>query len=78
MMHVNPKLKEKGMLLVFNPTDKTITKKIKIPLYYTGLTQTAFGKEKGNKAGKYKLNRAYEIEIEVTVKPNWYNWFVIE
>ncbi len=78
MMHVNPELKEKGFLLVFNPTDDPITKTIKLPLYYTGLADTALIREKEGKVKSYTLNRNYEVEIEVTVQPNWYNWFVIE
>ncbi|MDN5202212.1 hypothetical protein QQ008_12580 [Fulvivirgaceae bacterium BMA10] len=78
MMHVNPKLKEKGMLLVFNPTDNLITKKIKVPLYYSGLTKEAKIREQEGKLLTYQLNREYEVEIEVTVRPNWYNWYVIE
>jgi hypothetical protein len=78
MMHVNPELKEKGMLLVFNPTDHAIKKKIKVPLYYTGLKDRAQIREKENSPQQYMLNREYEIEIEVEVKPNWYNWYVIE
>ncbi len=78
MMHVNPTLKEKGFLLVFNPTDKVITKKITVPLYYTGLTDKAQIREQEHKAATYTLNRQYEVETEVTVQPNWYNWYVIE
>jgi hypothetical protein len=78
MMHVNPELKEKGFLMVFNPTDNVIRKKIKVPLYYTGLTESAKIREKGNSAETYQLNRKYEIEMEVEVAPNWYNWYVIE
>ncbi len=78
MMHVNPNLKEKGLLMVFNPTDNVITKKIKVPLYYTGLKDQASIREQEGKATSFKLNRAYEVELEVTVQPNWYNWFVIE
>jgi len=78
MMHVNPNLKEKGFLLIFNPTDNIIKKKIKIPLYYTGLTKEASVREQEGVSKVHELNREYEIEIEVVVKPNWYNWFVIE
>lgn len=78
MMHVNPDLKEKGFLLVFNPTDNFIKKKIKVPLYYTGITETANIREQENQSTSFQLNRKYEIEIEVEVKPNWYNWYVIE
>ena len=78
MMHANPELKEKGFLLVFNPTDQAITKTIKVPLYYTGLSEKATIREKEGQTKSFNLNREYEIEIEVTVKANWYNWFVIE
>ena len=78
MLHVNPELKEKGFLMVFNPTDKEIKKKIMVPLYYTGLTDKTMVREQENKSKSYSLNRDYQIEIEVEVQPNWYNWYVIE
>lgn len=78
VMHVNPELKEKGFLLVFNPTDKIIKRKIKVPLYYTGLTKEASIREQEGPSKVHELNREYEIEIEVEVKPNWYNWYVVE
>ena len=78
MMHVNPKLKEKGFLLVFNPTDQTIRKRITVPLYYTGLKDAASIREQEGTPKSYSLSRDYNIEIEVEVKPNWYNWYVIE
>ncbi|MCK5461525.1 MAG: alpha-galactosidase, partial [Bacteroidales bacterium] len=78
MMHVNPELKEKGFLMVFNPTDRVIRKKIKVPLYYTGISDIAKLREQENQPDTFELNRNYEIEIEVEVAPNWYNWYVIE
>lgn len=76
-LHVNPELKEKGLLMVFNPLDEKITRKIKIPLYYTGLTGQVTIAEKENKPVLYQLNRNYQLEYEVTVSPQSYNWFVI-
>lgn len=35
-----PAAKEKGILFAFNPTDKTITANVTVPLYYTGLETT--------------------------------------
>lgn len=78
MMHVNPELKEKGFLLVFNPTDKHIRKTITIPLYYTGLTEAAQIREQEGIPKSYSLNRQYEVDLEVNVPPKWYNWYVIE
>jgi len=77
-MHVGPTLKEKGFVLLFNPTDKAIKRQITLPLYYTGLTQTAKIREKENASKIYKLNRNYEAVLPVTLEPNAYSWWVIE
>ena len=78
MMHVNPTLKEKGLLLVFNPTDQPVRKTITVPLYYTGLEEVALIREQEGAPQRYLLNRAYEVDLEVEVAPNWYNWYVVE
>lgn len=77
-MHVNPALKQKALLMLFNPTKETITRQIKLPLYYTGLTNTASLSNMGGTAVVKKLNRNYEIELTVTLKPEEYKWWVIE
>ncbi|WP_431126312.1 NPCBM/NEW2 domain-containing protein [Flagellimonas flava] len=77
-MHVNPKLKEKGLLMVFNPTDKDMTRKIDLPSYYTGLTDTAKVREKEGSFKTYQLTRGYKINIEVSIPANGYTWLVIE
>lgn len=77
-MHVNPNLKEKGFALFFNPTDKDIIREIKLPLYYTGITDTASVREREGKSADYKLTRDYEIKVTVTIPENSYNWLVIE
>lgn len=41
IMHANPKEKEKALAMFFNPLDQKITRTVKLPLYYTGLTKTA-------------------------------------
>ena len=78
ILHVNPHLKEKGLLMLFNPTKKEITKSILVPLYYTSLTKIARIKEKEGTAKTYTLNRNYEVELTITLKPDSYSWWVIE
>ena len=78
MMHINPDNKEKGLLMVFNPTDDPITKKITVPLYYSGLNHKASIREQEGESKEYELDRGYEVQLEVTAQPNWYNWYVIE
>ena len=77
-MHVNPDLGEKGFAMFFNPTDQEMIREITLPLYYTGLTETAIVREKEGAIKEYKLSRNYSIKIKVTIPANSYNWYVIE
>lgn len=78
LMHVDPYGNEKGLAMFFNPTDKDITRKIQLPLYYTGLTNKAMIREKEGKAVSYNITRNYTVNLEVKIPANGYTWFVIE
>ena len=78
MMHVNPSLKEKGFVMIFNPKDIDVTENITLPLYYTGITETAYIKQEEGNSIKYILNKCYEVEIGVPIKANSYTWLVVE
>ncbi len=78
MLHVNPKTKHKGMLVVFNPLDKPVTKTLSVNLYYTGLTDTASVRHEGGDATSIALSRDYKINLSVTVPAGGMTWFVIE
>ncbi|WP_420147563.1 alpha-galactosidase [Spirosoma sp.] len=78
IMHVNPGLKEKGLVQIFNPLNVKINRTIKLPLYYTGLSETVTIRQSEGKATTYRLNRNYEVEIPVEIEPESYGWWVIE
>lgn len=78
LMHVDPKGKEKGLAMFFNPTDEVITRTIQLPLYYTGLTDKAMIREQEGKAVSYKLNRDNTVELTVKIPAKGYTWYVIE
>ncbi len=78
MLHVNPKLTEKGLLAVFNPLDVPVTKTLRVNLYYTGLTDTARIREQDGAARSFPLAREFTVELPVTVPAQALNWFVIE
>lgn len=77
IMHVNPALKQKGFALFYNPTNEKITRTIKLPLYYTGLTNTVVISEKDMQAKSYTLNRNYEAELTISMEANSYTWVII-
>jgi hypothetical protein len=77
-LHVNPHNREKGMLLVFNPLDNEATKTIHLPLYYTGLTDTARIRIGEGPSQIRKLDREYKVKLPVTLPPGGFTWFIIE
>lgn len=78
LLHVNPQLKERGLVLFFNPLDETLTRMVRLPLYYTGLSDTAWIREQEKTEAKlYKLDRDYSVEITVTLPPRGVTWFLI-
>ncbi len=62
----------------YNPLKEKISRKIKIPVYYTGLMENATVSIKGAKPFIKKLNRVYEIEIEISIEAENYTWITIE
>jgi hypothetical protein len=78
IMHVDPSLKEKGLVMLFNPLKTKITRIIKLPLYYTGLDKLAVIRQDGAKSKVYRLNRQYEVEVRVEIEPENYKWLLIE
>jgi hypothetical protein len=78
LLHVNPRLPERGLVLFFNPLAETITRQIRLPLYYTGLSDMAFLREQETgQARLYPLDREYRVEITVTLPARGVSWYVI-
>jgi hypothetical protein len=77
-MHVNPALAQKGLMMLFNPTQVPITRTIALPLYYTGLSKTAIIKDAKGMSKTYTLKRDYTIDFTFTIAADSYSWFLIE
>ncbi len=73
---VNPDGVEKGALVVFNPTNANLRKKIRVPLYYTGLIDKTLVYSDQDEGQEYQLDRHYEINLDVQVDANkWSVYF---
>lgn len=78
ILHVNPSLPEKGMLMVWNPTDKEMTQEIRVPLYYAGLTDSASFSLEGGKAQTLDLERDYSVKVKATIPARSCRWWAIK
>ncbi|HOZ84265.1 MAG TPA: alpha-galactosidase [Niabella sp.] len=77
-LHVDPTLKEKGLFMIFNPTDQEMKRKITIPLYFAGLKNMARIREKEGALNSYSLNRNHEAEVTISLPAKGYSWWVVE
>jgi len=75
-LHVNPWLREKGLMMVFNPTMEPVSDTLTVPLYYTGSTNTTLVSEQGAAYMSYTLDRHYNIYIPITLGPLNITWFL--
>ena len=78
MLHVNPKLPTKGMLIVFNPLTRPVERTLRVNLYYTGLSDVARVREQDGPPREYRLARDYTIRLPVRVPAQGMNWYPIE
>ena len=78
LLHVNPALKEKGFLSVYNPLPTPIEREIKVPVYYTGLHEKVRVREQGGKAKAYPVDREYHIHLKIRIPARGYNWYILE
>lgn len=78
ILHVNPFIEEKGLAVVFNPLDEPAKIDLKLPLYYTGLTDSASVSVNGSAPATYKLERDYNITVPVEIDAHGSAWLIIK
>ena len=78
ILHVNPALETKGFLLLYNPLKTPITRDIRVPLYYTGLEETAviFSPQRYEEM-VVKMNRNYEVHLRVDIPAEGWIYYLI-
>jgi hypothetical protein len=76
-LHVNPQLPEKGLIMVFNPLDRPVEKILRVPLYYTGLTNKATIGEQDKNPREYSLDREFFVDLPVHMPAQGVTWFVV-
>jgi len=78
MLHVNPRGKPRGLAMLYNPTGRTIEKTIELPLYYTGLKETALIREGDGAPSSYRIDRDYRVRFPAKIPPRSLTWLIIE
>jgi hypothetical protein len=78
MLHANPKLKEKGLLIVFNPLSQPLQRTLRVNVYYTGLSEKVQVHEASGPATELPVRRDFTIDLPVQVPPQGMKWYAFE
>jgi hypothetical protein len=78
ILHVNKDAKEKGLAMLYNPLDEEITRRIRLPLYYTGLAKKALITNKNGKTEIVSLDQKGNAYVDVKIPANSYTWLIVK
>ncbi|CAH0310389.1 hypothetical protein SRABI36_04997 [Pedobacter sp. Bi36] len=78
ILHVNPSLKTKGLLMVYNPLGQDIERVISVPLYYAGITRNVVVTDEAGKKTNYVVDASHKIQLKIKIKAEGYTWLKME
>ncbi len=78
MLHANAQINPCGLAMLYNPTRTVQQMTLKLPLYYTGLSDAAYIREGEAEPKRYEIDRNYNVEIPVEMAPKSVSYLVIE
>ena len=76
ILHVNPFIANKGLLMIYNPTSTSVSQNLTVPLYYTGLDASVNVSQEAQTGKVYTLTRDYTITLSITMAAKTVTWFL--
>jgi len=76
-LHVNPALPERGLAMFYNPLDQPLQRRIRLPLYYTGLTARAVIRRENAKPDTITLARDYSVQLTLVIPAHGRTWLTV-
>jgi hypothetical protein len=77
-LHVNPALPERGLAVIYNPLAVAVEREIKLPLYYTGLSDKAVIQFEHARTEKVTLARDYSATVKIKIPARGRTWLVVK
>ena len=78
VLHANAQLNPCGLAMLYNPTRTVQQMALKLPLYYTGLSEIAKIRKAEGEPKRYKIDRDYNVEIPIKMEAKSFSYLVIE
>lgn len=77
-LHVNPLLPERALAIFYNPLETPIERRVRLPLYYTGLTKRASARWENGKVEKVTVARDFSAELTIQIPARGRTWVVLQ
>ena len=77
ILHVNPWLADRGMLVVYNPLPQEVTRTLDLNLHYTGIERSAQALFADGSEASLELDPSARTEIEVKVPARGMTWVIL-
>jgi len=77
VLHVNPALPTKAMAVIYNPIGKPLRQEVVLPLYYSGLKNSARVRINDGPEARHSLDGSHHLSITVEVPPKSCAWVTI-
>lgn len=78
ILHVNPSGIEKGLLMVYNPLEEPVKRRIRVNLYYTGLSGEAITCEQDGKPLKLPIEPNGDAWFEINIPAKSQTWYIMK
>ncbi len=78
ILHADPELDIKGYAMIYNPTDKIMTRTIQLPLYYTGLKDKASISINGGMYSTHDLDRFFQVDLDIEIPAKKHCWILVK
>jgi hypothetical protein len=77
-LHVNPRVSECGLAVFYNPLPEPVARVVRVPLYYTGLTDRASVRREDGSSEEITLGRDYSAEVSVEIPAHGRTWMTFQ
>ena len=78
VLHANTQISPCGLAMLYNPTRRVQQMTLKLPLYYTGLSEIAKIREEEGEPKRHTIDRDYNVEIPIKMEAKSVSYLVIE
>ena len=78
MLHANAQISPCGLAMLYNSTHTVQRITLKLPLYYTGLSEIAMIREEEGEPERYIIDRNYNVEIPIKMEAKSVSYLLIE